>query len=503
MATATYSLFCDFDNDGSFLTAGDDISADFISATVDRGFSSPLARVTMVGRATFVLNNASKSYSPPLQATRLPRRPVRFDMTVSGSTTTMFRGFIESIAPSGGIYRDRRAVLECVDAVSLLDVHEGPIALQVSVTANTIISAVVSAVYTPPGTSYQSGITVFPFSADRWSETEEHGVGYEEITASRKIEDVCISDWGRFFVSKSGCPTFYNRHQTPLDATTELTLSNDMFDQSYHKSIQEVFNHAEVTSHPRVLGTANEVIGKLDQSTAPRIEASGASTLFVLPFRDPSDLYTPIGGASAITPVASTDYTCTDDDPGAGTNVSASVSACMTAYADRAEVTLSNSASNTNPVFVQSLQVRGKAVRVRDPITMQYTSASSITAFQRRKLRLDAPLMSTEYDAYRLAEYLIDVHEVPLDTVQGVEIACNANASLLDKARTLELLDRVVVTETQTGLSSYAGFIYHMTHSIPDRYNHHLILDLETAHSIGSPFRLDISRLDSGHLLVY
>ena len=501
MPTATYKLVVDWANDGSFATAGDDISADVISATIDRGFSSPLARVSMVGRATFILNNSSKSYSPPSQATRLPRRPVRFDMTVSSASATLFRGFIESIEPSAGIYRDRRAVLECVDGMALLDVHEGPLPLLESVTAACVIGAATCAVYVPPGSTLQNGINVFPFSADRWSDTVEQGVGYEEVTASHKIEDACVSDWGSFFISKGGCPTFYNRHQTLLDTTTELALSSSYMGQAYRKSIQDVFNHVEVTCHPRAIGTKNEVLGAISQDTSIYIESSG-SLLFSLPFRDPANLYEPVGGKSMITPVATTDYKCTDDSAGAGSDKSASVGVAASMYADHAEVVLTNNSSAE--VYVQKLQVRGKAVRVRDPVTMQAVSASSVTTYQRRKMKLDAPLMSSQNEAFRLAEYLMDVHETPRDEVRGVEFSANLNSTALAAARDLELLDRVTLTEDQTGLSDYAGFIYHMTHSIPNQYEHHLTLDLETAFTIsGSPFRLDISALNSGHLLVY
>ena len=506
MPTATYQLLLDLNDDGDFSDAGEDISADVIAAEIERGFAGPLAREATVGRATFLLDNSSKNYSPPSASNVLPRREVRFDMTYSSTSATMFRGFIESIQPSPGIYRDRRVVLECVDALALLDVHEGPLALQVNVTASCIIGAVISAVYTPPGSTLQSGLNVFPFSADRWSETTNAGANFrsrgatEEIQASRKIEDACVSDWGRFFVSKAGCPTFHNRHQTTLDTTTELTLSNAHLNQQYRKAIADVFNQVEVTCHPRVLGTVNEVLGTISQTTSHEINSSG-SVMFILHYRDPAIPDQPIGGASVVTPAAGTDYTVTQDGPGLGSDQSACVSVCMNGYADKAEIWLSS--NSVSPLYLQTLQVRGLAVRVRDPVVMSASSASSVTTFQRRKLRLDAPLMSLESEAFRLAEYLADVYETPRDEVLGVEFSANDTDTLMAAARDLELQDRVLLTESQTGLSSYVGFVYRMVHVIPNKYNHHVLLDLETALSVASPFRLDVSALNSGHLLLY
>ena len=173
----------------------------------------------------------------------------------------------------------------------------------------------------------------------------------------------------------------------------------------------------------------------------------------------------------------------------------------MTAYADKAEVTLTNALSR--PTFVQALQVRAYAVRAREPVVVRKSDATSIASYQKRALAIQAPLMSKESEALRLAEYLLDVYKTPRDIVEGVVVLGNKSATFLAAVRDLELLDRVVVTETQTGLSSYAGHVYRMRHSIPNKHDHRLTLDLETGYSVGTPFRLDTSALNSGHVLVY
>ena len=113
---ATYGLYVDWNGDGDFGDTGEDVTADFVSGTIDRSFSSPLARVAGVGRATFILNNLDRDYSPPLQANVLPRRAVKFEMTYGGTTATLFRGFLEEITPTFGQYGARKVTLTCVDA---------------------------------------------------------------------------------------------------------------------------------------------------------------------------------------------------------------------------------------------------------------------------------------------------------------------------------------------------------------------------------------------------
>jgi len=150
------------------------------------------------------------------------------------------------------------------------------------------------------------------------------------------------------------------------------------------------------------------------------------------------------------------------------------------------------------------LQVRGKAVRSREPVTVIAQDATSIAAYQKRKLSLQAPLISDPQQAQEIADYLLGYYKDPLNEVQGIAILANKDATWMAAVRDLELCDRVVITETQVGLSAWAGYIYALTHTIDHRYNHKLSFNLEEAYPLaGTPFRLDTSALNSGHVLIY
>lgn len=492
---ATYALYVDWNGDGDFSDAGENVSADFVSANIQRGFSSPLARTPGVSRATFVLNNLNKQYSPPLNATVLPRRQIKLDMTYI-STVTLFRGFIDDIRPTFGLHGQRQVTFNCLDAQALLDAYEGEIALQTNTTADAVIAAVVAAVYTPPGTAYQVGITPFPTSSEGWNYNQ-----LENIRASQKIQDACISDWGRFFIAKNGYATFYNRQKMSLDSATKLTIINAMLNLDYVKSSASVYNYVEVTCFPRAVGETYEVIGRLSQTDATCIEASSAQT-FVLRFRDPVNVKVTLGAKSCVTPAAGTDYACTDDPAGLGNDVTAGVAVAATFYGDHAEVTLTNALAA--PVYVQTLQVRGIAVRAREQITVVAQDATSIAAYQKRKLSLQAPLISDPQSAQELADYLLQYYKDPMNDVQGVEILANKDTTWMAAVRDLELCDRVSLSEDQTGLFAWAGYIYAMTHQINSQYEHRMTMALEQRYPLGgTPFRLDTSQLNSGHVLIY
>lgn len=506
---ATYQLHIDWDNDGSFATSGDNVTADLqLPAIIERGYASPLARMPSVGRATFVLNNQAQTYSPPLDSGVVPWRPVRFQMVYDSTTVVLFRGFIEAIRPAAGAYRQRNAVIECVDAMALLDIFEGRIAIQVNAYADDIISDVVDDVYSPPATNYQAGINQFPTSGEHWTINQalaQVGTGQaavqENARAAQKIQDACVADWGRFFISKAGAPTFFNRHQMPLYTSTALTLDDNMQELAYEKRVSDVYNWVEVTYLPRAVSEGNEVLGRFAPEKAARIGPLETDT-FVINYRDPINQAIAIGGISVLSPVNGTDYAVTDDELGEGADISANLNISFTAYADKAEIEIENTDASDD-AYIQFLQVRGKAVRSREPETVVAADNTSINAYGQRKLPVKAPLMANNAQAQALASYLLDVYKGPQHIVDEVRILANKSDTFMKAVRDLELMDRVSITETQTGLSAFVGHIYRMRHVIASKREHWLSFALETPYDVGgTPFILG-DTLDSGHILIY
>jgi len=504
---ATYLLDIDWNNDGSF-PAGSECYADVRRANIDRGFSGPLGRVAMIGQATLVLRNDDQAYSPPLVSDIRPQRAMRLRMSYGGDTETLFQGHIETISPTFGTQREREVVLQCVDAMERLDRFEGPMALLENTTADSVCYNAVHAVYTPASESYQPGINHFPFSSDRWElPTVQVGPGKSGAAtalparAADKIQAACVSDLGRFYIAKDGAPTFQNRHQQPLDETTELTLDDDMIDMAYQMGAASIYNHVSVTCYPRTVGQTLEILGRISQGDAPRVDA-GATETFTLYFRDPSNPALHLGGRGVITPVAGTDAIATDDPAGEGTDVSTDISVSGTIYGDKAEISIENTGAVV--VYIQTLQIRGYAVRVREPVTVVAQDATSIAAYGRRELVVDAALMASQSHAQNLADHLLDRYKDPQHDIRGVSFYANSSATLMGAARDLELCDRVVLSESQTGLSSEPLFVYGIHHTIEPGRIHRVSLDLEEGYDIGgTAARVDEAHVDGPEVVIY
>ena len=370
MSSATYLVEVDWDNNGSFES---DISADVISIDIDRGFPDIISRVAKTGTCSIVVNNASKSYSPALQATRLPRRPLQVRMTFSATTVTLFRGYIDRISPSPGIYRDRRAVIDCVDAMALLQPHELNIVLQENQRGDQLISTIVSDVYTPPGTAYDSDVDIYPFAGDKWSDDLVYGNSRQR--ALKAIRDICSSNWGWFYIRRDGYPTFENRHHRILDTTSIATLTNTMTGLDYSKSISTVYNDINVTAHPRDIGSASEVLWSLDATREVTLSPSQVVT-YRARYRDPNQTGFDIGGACMITPASTTDYSFRTSPSGLGIDLTSELTISASLRANNADLQLTNSGSSTG--YLNLLQVRGFAVRVFAPVSYTHLTLPTI-----------------------------------------------------------------------------------------------------------------------------
>jgi hypothetical protein len=491
---ATYALYIDWNDDGDFGEANEDVSDDLIAATVTRGFADSLKRVAGVGRMTCVLDNEAQTYSPPFSSDARPWRAAKLDMTYSGTTRTLFAGYLNTIRPTPGRFEDRQATVLCVDAMRKLERDQGRIALQTDVRAHDLIEDVVAAVYTPSSTSYENGLNVFVTSTPRWVFQESDLT--EEINAAQKITEICASDWGRFFIAADGTPTYYNRHHIPLDDTVAFALDNDMLRMAYQQAADDIFSEVNATVFPRSIGVIPEVLGKIDQRDAPRIEASDTLTLTVY-FRDTVNAKVRIGGLDVVEPVADTDYACTSDPEGEGDDETANVTvSSFDTYSDQVKITLSNAAAH--PVYVQRLRVRGTAVRSREQVTVTETGTNEGVPFDVR-----TPLLDDVFDGTALAEHLINRRGDAVHDVRNVQVVANESAARMAAVRDAELLQRVTLTEAQTGLSSLAGYIYWLQHDIV-RGHHTMTFHVGPQYTYsGDPFTIGTSTIGGTDVLIY
>ncbi len=195
------------------------------------GFDANEQSVAAPGMCVIVLDNATQRFSPgyaagALYGNLLPRRPVRVTATDGVTTWTLFRGFIKTIMPDGGDFGGARCVLECADALEILDRQRVGVALEASKDVDEAVSAVVDLAYTPPDTSY----------SDNGDSLSHYGRSWlpEKTTAVQALREICDAVYGRFYVDRDGTATYIARDDR-LDSSGSAAISVGVSDAYWQR----------------------------------------------------------------------------------------------------------------------------------------------------------------------------------------------------------------------------------------------------------------------------
>lgn len=218
--TTTFRVDVDWNHDGTWT----DESALVRRVQVRSGFAEPGDAVAAVGRCTITLDNTARRFSPgntagALYGKLLPRRAVRVRAISGAQSWTLFRGFIERIAPDGGAWSAGKVQIDCVDALALLARQRISVAHADSKTVSTAVAEIVSAVYTPHATAY----------SDNGDDLDHYGRAWqpEHTTALAALRDVAGAVYGRFYVARNGTPTFVTRTQLQNPAAAAVLALGD------------------------------------------------------------------------------------------------------------------------------------------------------------------------------------------------------------------------------------------------------------------------------------
>jgi hypothetical protein len=151
-----YSVAVDWTGDGTFTTAGDDISSYVLEIpTVQFGIVDPIELVCAVGTCEITLNNDSRIFSPENTAGALygklvPNKEIIFSVTDGVSTYVKFRGFTRSFEPTSGEYGERQCKLRCTDILGKIQDEGIGIPLQTNIRSDVLLTHVVNAALHSP-----------------------------------------------------------------------------------------------------------------------------------------------------------------------------------------------------------------------------------------------------------------------------------------------------------------------------------------------------------------
>ena len=430
---------------------------EMLSMSVTRGIDPDQGAIT-VGTAQVTLKNHDGRYSElrtdsPLYPNVEVGRGVESQLRDSaGDLQGQFKGTVREIsldpAPT-----TRQASLDCVDYLETLRRVVISTPLYENKRSDELIAALLTLAGYTGATDLEQGAKSFPFAS------------WRNVGALDAIQQVIDTEQGTFFISKDGLPTFHNRYHRITTTTPEATFNNSFDGFTYRVSVDDVYNEAIVTAHPRVKDTsAFSALWRWDE--APYFLGAGKSLVIDADYNNPDGGGGICEGADVVTPVATTDYKAYTNANGTGTNKTAYLSiSAFTAYGQHATLTITN--TDSVGFYVTLLQVRGHPITQPTTVTAREVDQDSIDQYGfKSTITLDLPLESTLEGARDVARYLMQVYGNPIKRIT-LQVK-PADDTRLDALANLDLNGVVEVTQPDVGLDGMLFFIDQIQSEIGD-----------------------------------
>ncbi len=446
--TTTFKVEFDWANNGTWV----DETQYVRSVKTWQGFEKPGDLVAAIGRCDIVLDNGTKRFSPAyalgaLYGNLLPRRPVRVSGTSGATTWVMWSGFIELLHVEAGTLGERVVKVECVDGVVFLGrALSGAVYLDVIDVEWLVAEIWDSAGFDDEDLDIGNDNNYLYHVGRTWHPNQ--------TTWRQALMEVCWSVWGRSYVARDGAPTYIGRadRQSGVGAAA-LVLANEAVKHgAIDLPVDDIVNFVKVTVYPvEIVGTARDL---WTARTVLRLVPGQARVVYG-PYRD--ELGELCAGSDVVDPVAHTDYEVNDRSDGTGFDYTedAAFSIVTVDGGSRMQFTLTNSA--TGPLFVTLLKVRGKPVVARDPVTFERSNGASVGKYSLRVSSFDLLMQSDLEFGETYADFLLARLKEPGVFASSVVVEEDIYAGV--NVFSLELLDRVSVSDDQSGLSGVEHLI--------------------------------------------
>lgn len=485
MSIATYSVCVDWDNNGDFVGAFDDITSDVLHNSLywRRGKSLELDKCEP-GTCEFMVKNADNKYNSEnagsdLAGNLLPRRPVRVQAVFDGNTYPLFYGYISEINPHP--HPDEQyAYIRAIDGLDYLARAEISTSLELGIGTGAAVTKILDAASWPAGLrTIDTGQDAIPFAY------------WQSVKARFALDEVEESEVGLVYVDGSGKLVFEDRHHR-MKHTTSGTFTNAMMNALYSITAEDVRNRATAKITPWTLGST-AVFWTLERTGADSpLVAAGESVTY---WADADYFLNDITN-----PGATTDYTMNTASDGSGTSLTASFTVTPTKFAQTCKLVIANGADV--PGYITFLQVRGDEYAPDETITLRADDATSQTAYQLRILNIDAKLMDDPAQGQDYANYLVSRWKDPQPRIQ-MSLA-NASDAQLVQILSREISDMITVTAARLSMTTEDFYINSMEHSVEQGGNiHRVTWTLSKVGEEGEFWILDTSTLGETTRLGY
>ncbi len=512
--SASWRFYVDWDDDGAYNHAIEDISAyvlagegQFWEFRRGRNYASQLTGVSTAGGLTLPLLNPDGRFSrynsaSPIYGSMLPGRRVKLTATYGGLTYVRFLGRLERIDTQPELGGFHTATLYAVGVLQWVNENEVSVAPQTNILTGDAITAVLDAISFPAADRL---IDTGQTTMTRWRTSGK-------VSALYAIREIAATESGEIWETSDGKLRYEDRHHRLLgDHQTSRANFSDADGStigyrriSHDDPLKNIYNvfKAEV----RIYEVQAEAVLWTLQET-PSI-LPGASITRWASYPNPQS---PAGADSVnawTTPASNTDFEANSAADGTGTDLTADIAITATKFSNAMKLVLTNNGAVTAYIRGAAsayMQARGTPVYELDPIPVLVEDAASQASYGVRTFPHPGQFIPSVDEAENWAGFNRSIYKDPLAAVV-VYFCANRNAGLMTLALTLEPSDRITIVSnarTKLGLNG-DYFIEAIKHRIGEQgLSHWVTLECSPADAYGGFWILGTSLLGQGTKLGY
>lgn len=484
----------DWNHDGDFGDAEDDITADVMPWNTFRGREggSQLTAKSLAGTLTILLNNESDKYSrynagSPIFGNILPGRlvaiqtndsfPYTFPIIFPG--TPIWTGYLEDIVPIVSETGRKTAVLTAIGSFAMVQ-KKVSVAMQTTIlTSDAIIATLDALAWSATRRAIETGQTTM----ERWWTDFKNG-----LNVLREIED---TEFGFLWEKANADIAFADRRfrfTNPRSITAVATFSDDPTDTDLYSRIeqkgpiQDIFDIIEATVQ-RYTVESEATLWALSESGAnsPFI-VDGDTRNFWASYPTPDSASDAWGVDAWRDPlVENTDYEANTKADGSGVDKSGILSIALTPFGNRMKIAVTPTGSD---VYLTLLQARGTPITRLDPVTVSDQDDAAILLYGERTFPIPAKFIPNTTEARSYVAYVKGIYSGPIPMLR-IAMVANVSQASMAVAVGVDINERVnIVAANKTGLGITQPFIVEaVRHVIGEDKVHWVILDVTSVES--------------------
>lgn len=452
--TITYSIAIDYDDDGTFTDLTDDITQQVLKTEWCLGMPEPYADIASVSTASITVRNNGQWFSPEISGAMIGKR-IRIQSDDGTTTRTHFIGYINQVEPQAGNQGDRRAVIQALGRGRELAQQQVRLPLLTDVRADEAIEQILGQIRWRYDTldgmciigrdsigsceifptvaitsTLDTGKSTFAFLADDWG---------DGLPADVAIEQLARGEAGRFFYTRDGELTFYNRHHLLTEDSIAATFDNDLRELDY--AYGGVINDVMLTIQPREIGASNTLFWSL----ASPLKLLPNSSVEIIARYEIDDER--VGAIEVLRPRPMNNYLANTDREGLGADVTGAVQVILLeAGLSASRLEIRNRSLNT--IYLMQLDLYGTPLITGDDLTYLKSDSLSVADHGQHTLRLRLPVITDFEELDGIANWELQRRSQAQGRIQALHTDTQTHPS---ETLSLTLFDRIRVIESQTG----------------------------------------------------